>query len=187
MARVRGRRDAGDHRGQRGVGQRRIEVARPLRARVRGQWAELGVGDGRVVAKEDLGVASLRSPGLEPSNCSLRGASDPPSGARAAAARTGSRRARQASSSSGDRNGFGRGDRERVARAPAGRLEVGKERVRRRGRGGAAARSRRGARLQPGEPRGLRAPVGVLPVIAAIDGRSLGRRTAGRAGRSRRR
>ena len=51
------RRDAGDDRGERRVRERRIEVARPLRARVRGQRPELRVGLGDVVLEQDLGVA----------------------------------------------------------------------------------------------------------------------------------
>ena len=51
------RRDAGDDRRQRRVGERRIEVARALRARVRGQRAELGVGRRDLVHEQHLGVA----------------------------------------------------------------------------------------------------------------------------------
>ena len=53
-ARLGRRRDAGDDRGQRRVGERRVEVARPLRARVRGQRPELGVGRRDVVPSRTL-------------------------------------------------------------------------------------------------------------------------------------
>src|SRR5262245_438959 len=57
VARSGGRRDARDHRGQRRLGELRVQVAGPLRARVRGERPELGVGRGFVVLQQDLRIA----------------------------------------------------------------------------------------------------------------------------------
>ena len=146
-------------------GSGRIEVARALRARVRRQRAELGVGRRDLVDQQHLGVA--------------------PGDAQAAAEQL--QLSRRVGGDRGLRDGARRervverrvivvvarrqervrraGGRERVGRR-TGRLEVGQERIGRAWPGRAGVLAGRRRRPEPGQARRLRAAVGVLPVVA---------------------
>ena len=91
-------RDAGDHRGERRLGQLRVEVARPEGPRVRRERAELDVRGrplpvlgGLVGHEQHLGVAPEDAPGRDRGGRASGRRPGRPSGARPASGRTGCR------------------------------------------------------------------------------------------------
>ena len=120
-----GRRDAGDDRRQRRVGQGRVQVARALRPRIGGQRPELAYAAGVVLDEEDLGVAPEDAqPAGEQPQLARRVVVD--RGRGPARARTGCRRRRRRRP---ERVGRAAADAGRGERVGGPLLEVGEERV----------------------------------------------------------